>query len=119
MARTDPAVEAERKAPQVTFGERGQQAEELDADAERGAESQPEKIVRTRERVDSRRGVDEVKPDQHGDADDVVRDRDPRSDAEAVADVEQRGGDADHAVEEDLWDEPTKERRCDGALLAK
>ncbi len=103
------AVKTKREPPEIATRERWDQAEELDANSEGGAESQPQKIVRTRECADRGRRVDKVKPDEHADADEVVGDRNPRSDPETVANIEQRRGDADDAVEEDLGHEPAQQ----------
>ena len=110
-------VEANADSPQVTAQQRGHETEELHRDARGGAQPEPEEIARPVERTKDGGGVDEMKPDEDGDADDVVGDRDPRRNAKAPANVEQRRRDADDAVEEDLGNEEAQQVGGDGALL--
>ena len=102
-------IETKRQAPQVGPGERRQQTEELHGDAQRGAQSQPQQVARTFERMQRRCRVNEVKPHQHADADNIVGDGHPRPGRKAIANIKQCRGNANDPVEEDLGHEPAQQ----------
>ena len=113
-------VEPPAQAQPPRAHERGPEAQRLERHARGRAEAEQDQLARVgRDRGERGRGVDGPEPQEHPDAHEVVHDRHPGGRAEAAAHVEERRGEAEEAVEEDLGAEPPKQRRRDVALLGE